>query len=767
MKIFYKAIKYLFICLTLVFIVFACVIYHFNKDLPDYSTLRFYHPPLTSRIFSHDGLLMDEIYEENRVFVKISYVPHIVKQAFIAAEDKNFFSNPGVDIFRLFKAALVNIQKGGKFHQGGSTITQQVVKTFFLSPKKSLTRKIKEVILAYKISRIFSKEKILELYLNQIYFGNNSYGIFCASLNYFNKPLDKIEIEEAALLAALPKSPSKLNPFKNYDLAMTRKDYVLKQMLENQAISEQEYQIAKSKIITLERFTKVNKLESGYYANQVKREVISMFGEEYLNKAGLTIISCMDSEIQKQAQHSLRSGLLRHDKKNGYRGPLSKINIKNWQKELNEVSCQKISNTELAVILDMQDLTVKIGLCDGSTSSINLQKISWLQNMIEPEELTTLFSIGDVLLVTLKNRAYLIEQFPENNGAIIVIEPDSGKVIALEGGYDFNISQFDRATQATRQIGSLIKPFIYLSALEKNIAPNEIFYDEYTEIFQGNDIPFWSPKNHDDKFLGPVTLRKSLEKSRNASTVRIAQATGKNKIISTLKKFGISDNILPIDALALGSLNTTLEKITTAYSVFANKGRAVIPHYIELIKDYKGNIIYKRDYRECSNCSFPQKLIDSTNSNILEYFPKVEKKQHERLVDSATNAQMVSLLEGVVKRGTAKGLLSLNKTFAAKTGTTNNSIDTWVVGFTPNISVGVFVGNDISKSLGEKIYGANTTLPILLNFMLNTFKHRPSVNFKIPKSINLMPINYHTGEIITTTQENTSQEEDIIIEYFK
>lgn len=719
----------------------AYVVYHYSKDLPDYSKIKEYYPPSTTRLYSSDGKLMEEYAYQHRIFVPISAIPKSLSNAFISAEDRNFYHHVGIDFIGIARAALNNVYNilHQKRMEGGSTITQQVVKNFLLSSERSFERKIKEAILSYMITQIFTKDEILELYLNQIYLGKGAYGVATAALHHFNKSIEELSLSEAATLASLPKAPSKYSPEKNYERAFSRKNYVLKRMLEDGYITEQEAEDAMEEPIKLVKFDKVEKLDAPYYAERVREEVIGMFGQEYFYTAGLTIITCADSKLQTHASESLKRGIIKYDKSKGYRGSLGNIGISQWEEKIKSFpNPQGIKNNKIAVILDLNNTQIKIGLKDGNTAQILVQDISWASKSFS--DISYMFKIGDVILVENIENKYFLHQIPKVNGAMMIVENETGRVLASQGGYDFNSSKFDRTTQAQRQPGSLFKSFVYLAALESGIEPNQIFEDEPIEIEQGPDLPLWEPKNHDGKFLGPVTMRRGLEKSRNAVTVRVSELVGIDKIISVVKKFDIHDNPPPFFSMMLGALETTLSKMTLAYGTIANGGSKIEPHYIELIKDRKGNVIYKRDYAECLECKSYN--LDENNEALA---PKIKLQKGPQITDEATSYQMTSMLIGTVQNGTSKRASGINRIIAGKTGTTNDAKDAWFVGYTPKIVAGIYVGYDDPRSLGEHAYGSNVALPIFVDFMKNGYKDETSIDFIVPDSIKLESIDPETG----------------------
>ncbi|MEA0970707.1 Penicillin-binding protein 1A [Candidatus Megaera venefica] len=717
------------------------IIYHYTKDLPDYSQLKKYYPPSITRMYSADGKLIEEFAREHRIFVPISSVPKALTQAFIAAEDKNFYSHEGIDIFSIFRAAITNISHiiNKRRPEGGSTITQQVVKTFLLSPERSFERKIKEAILSYRLSQVFTKDEILELYLNQIFLGKSAYGVASAALNYFNKSIEELTISECAVLASLPKAPSQYNPEKNYKRAVERKNYVIGRMYDDGYLTKEEAKQAIDEPIKLAKFDKALTIDADFYAAKVREEVIEMFGEEYFYTAGLTIMTCVDSKMQKAATNALRFGLKAYDMKRGYRGSLQNIDLKDWQETLKKIpSPYGLLHYKLAVVLDVADTQAKIGLSNGSSAFIYLKDMSWTATNIK--SVKKILKPGDVIAAEVIDKKYFLQQIPEINGGIMVIEHETGRVLAAEGGYDFSVSKFDRTTQAKRQPGSLIKPFVYMAALENGAKPTDIFDDSPIDVYQGPGLPIWRPKNDNGKFLGPITLRKGIEKSRNLITVRVGQFAGLGKVAALIRRFGITDSPKVVHSIVLGAIETTLEKMTIAFSIIANGGKGVEPQFIELIKDRKGNVIYKRDYTECPECKSNTALsINNTEA------PTIHKTESPVIIDEATNYQMISLLKGSVQRGTASGAKHLPYVIAGKTGTTNKAKDVWFVGFTPKIVVGTYVGYDNPRSLGNSAYGSVYALPVFVHFMTNGYNF-PSVDFAVPNSIRLESIDYETGK---------------------
>lgn len=712
---------------------------HFSKNLPSYAELANYNPPSVTRIYSSDGKLLQEYAKERRIFVPIENIPVSLVQAFIGAEDKNFYSHHGIDITSLVRAVVNNcihfIQN--KRMEGASTISQQVVKMFFLSPERSLKRKIKEAILSYKISQVYSKDKILELYLNQTFFGKGAYGVASAAKQYFNKPLEELDLAESALLAGLPKYPSIFGLNQNYNKAKARRDYVLRRMEEDGYISHEAAVRASSLPIILSKPLDNDRFQADGYAEAVRKQVIEMLGHDTFYKEGLTIITPLDSKYQKQAEKSFIWGVKKYDQSKGFRRPIIHLdNLENWQNDLKNAKIPKLHDDKIAVILKVTTDKIKIGTVDGKTRDLQVPK--WfakhhLQN-------------GDVIAATKVDNSYTLSQIPEVEGAVIIMDTDTGKVLAMVSGYDSNSSKFDRATQAQRQPGSLIKPFIYLSALEHGIEPNTIIEDGPIEIYQGPGLPIYRPQNYGKTFLGPITLRTALEKSRNTVTVQLAKMVGLGSIAEIIRRYGINDDPQKFYSMSLGSLETTLSKITSAYGSIANGCHKIKPHFIELIKDRHGHVIYKRDNRHYKT--------------FVDQIPQISKDpEHINLSDDASCYQITSLLRGAMERGTGASAKSLNKVIAGKTGTTNDSLDAWFVGFTPKIVIGTYIGFDQPKTLGSKATGASVALPIFIDIFKNAFKKHPSLDFKLPDGILLEHVNLHTGE--------KEQNDSSILEAFK
>ncbi len=704
--------------------------------MPDYKYLKSYKPPVSSKLYSGNGVLVSDFSSEKRIFVPYSAISQTVINAFLSAEDKNFFDHPGVDakgVVRAIKNNIFNLLYSKRL-EGASTITQQVAKNFLLTNEVSIDRKIKEAILAFRIERVLSKKRILELYLNQIYLGEGSYGIASASLRYFNKPISELNYGEAALLAALPKAPSKYNPYKNKELAKFRRNLVLNNLLDNGFIDQKQHSKLINSKIKLQKRKRIYLEDSRYYVEDVRKDVIDKYGYDKVYKQGFNIKTPLDLELQKIATQSLRNGLQEFDKRKGWRGPLSNIKkYKNWKKDLKDLNLEKSLGWELAVVTRIDKFETVIKTQNDDNGTINFNDIDWTR-----KEFKKLFKIGDIIYVKkLSDGNYSLKQLPKANGGIVVMDPYSGRVLALSGGFSFKQSEFNRASQAKRQPGSAFKPFIYALALENNFLPTTLVLDAPIVLDQGNDLKMWKPENYGKKFYGPSTLRTGIEKSRNLMTVRIAQELGIDKIINFSKKLNIYENPDELMSVSLGSAETTLLKITSAYCSFLNGGKLVNPILIDRIQDSEGKTIFNNEKRFCENCDLIS--YEGTSKPII-------KNKYQQIFSPQTAYQITSMLKGVIERGTGKGLKELKLELAGKTGTTNKNTDTWFIGFTSNLVVGVYIGYDNPRSLGKFETGSKTAMPVFKEFIkktANTFNARP---FKVADNINMMVIDAKTGK---------------------
>ncbi len=727
------------------------ILWYYSNDLPDYKFLKNYKPPISSKLYSSNGQLLSEFSSEKRIFVPYNSIPTVVVNSFLSAEDKNFFRHPGVDAKGILRAVVNNISNllSSRRLEGASTITQQVAKNFLLSNEVSIDRKLKEAILAFRIERALSKERILELYLNQIYLGEGSYGIASASLQYFDKSISELNYPEAALLAALPKAPSRYNPFKNIELAKFRRNLVLNNLMENNLINEEEFKNYSEKNIILKKRKSVYLENSNYYVEDIRKLIVDKYGFDKVYKQGFNINTPLNLELQEKATTSLRQGLIEFDNKKGWRGPLlNKKYNSNWSKNLNEFKLEESIGWKISIIKKINPFSAEIETIDGTHGVIEYSSINWTKKNFKE-----LFKLGDIIYAkNIKANKFSLKQLPRVNGAIIVMDPFTGRILALSGGFSFKNSEFNRATQAYRQPGSAFKPFVYALALESGYTPATLILDAPIVFDQGEDLKLWKPENYGKKFYGPSTLRTGVEKSRNLMTVRIAQNLGIKKIANFAKTLNIYKNPEELLSLSLGSSETTLLNLTSAYCSFVNGGKLVLPKFIDRIQDSEGNTIFNSESRECIGCDNISYLSDT--------IPKI-KNNFKQVISKETAYQMTSILEGTVKRGTAKNLKDLNLDLGGKTGTTNKNTDTWFIGFSSNYVIGVYVGYDEPSSLGKYETGARTAMPIFKNFVKKTVKKDTARPFKIPQGIKMLVVNSNTGERASYSDES------IIIEAFK
>ena len=750
-----KFLRNIFILITsfilLSAILIISILWTYSNDLPDYKFLKNYKPPVSSKVYSGNGDLVADFSQEKRVFVPFNSIPKNVINAFLSAEDKNFFKHPGVDAKGVIRAVINNISNilSSKRLEGASTITQQVAKNFLLTNEVSLNRKIKEAILAFRIERALSKERILELYLNQIYLGSGAYGVAAASLEYFDKSIKDLNYSEAALLAALPKAPSRYNPYRDPDIAKFRRNLVLKNLLDNNYLTSEWYEKLTKEEIILKKNKKIYLEDAQYFIEDVRKSVIETLSYDKVYKQGFNINTPIDLNLQTIATKSLRDGLIAYDKRKGWRGPLTnKIYNSEWKKDLEKYKLENSINWKLAIVKKINKFSAEIETEDNIEGVIEYQSISWTK-----KEFNKLLKPGDIIYVkNLKENIFNLQQLPKVNGGIVVMDPFTGRVLALSGGFSFKQSEFNRATQAKRQPGSAFKPFVYALALENNFTPTSLVLDAPLVLDQGDDLKMWKPENYGKKFYGPSTLRVGLEKSRNLMTVRIAQNLGVEKIVDFSKALKIYDNPEELLSISLGSAETTLLKLTSAYSVFVNGGKLVEPILIDRIQDSEGNTIFNNDKRKCINCD--------QISYLTNDYPEI-KNNYTQIFSPETAFQMTSILEGVVQRGTAKKLKDLNLNIAGKTGTTNKNTDTWFIGFTSNLLVGVYVGSDNPTPLGKYETGSKTALPIFKSFISDSINKNDARPFKAAKGTVMMVVDPLTGQKAKFNSKNT------IIEVFK
>jgi penicillin-binding protein 1A len=762
MKFILRFLGFLFAAGTIVFVLgvagAAGLMWHYSKDLPDYSQLQDYEPPVMTRVHAADGALVAEYARERRLYIPIQAVPKLVINAFLAAEDKNFYEHGGLDFTGIARAAVNYIQNYGSSRrpQGASTITQQVAKNFLLTNEVSLTRKVKEALLALKIERTYSKDKILELYLNEIYLGLGAYGIAAASLVYFDKAVNELTIPEAAYLAALPKAPNNYHPFRFRERALERRNWVIDRMAESGFIKAADGEKAKrTGLGVTQKPTTAHTFSAEYFAEEVRRELYDRYGEKKLYEGGLSVRTTLDTKLQVLARKTLIDGLVKFDEARGWRGPVTKIDISgDWGVKLAEVrALNDVAPWRSAVVLEVSDHSARIGLQPGrdpggyiskerTIGILPLEGVKWARSGGKSvSKVGQVLDPGDVIYVeAAKNEGqYRLHQVPEVSGAMVVEDPWTGRVLAMVGGFSYDQSQFNRATQALRQPGSSFKPIVYAAALDNGYTPSTVVLDAPLEIDQGPGLGVWKPENYEGNFYGPSTLRFGIEHSRNVMTVRLAQDVGMPLIAEYAKRFGVYDNLPPYLSFALGAGETTLLRMVTAYAMFDNGGRRVKPTLIDRIQDRYGHTVYRHDERECIGCD-AKKWSNQPEPSLID--------RREQVIDPMTAYQITSMMEGVVQRGTAAGAgfaKEVGKPVAGKTGTTNDEKDAWFIGFTPDIVVGVYIGYDKPRTLGRRATGGGLAAPIVKDFMKVALADKPGVPFRVPPGIKLIRIDPKTG----------------------
>ena len=751
------SIKFVIIFLIALLLFAFSTLWYFSIGLPDYKKLSNYQPPISSRVYSKDGKLIAEYALEKRLFVPYDSVPKKIINSFISAEDKNFFNHPGIDAKGILRAVINNIKNitQNKRLEGASTITQQVAKNFLLTNEVSIKRKIKEAILAFRIERAYTKERILELYLNQIYLGQGTYGIAAASLEYFDKSIKELTYSDAALLAALPKAPSKYNPYRYPEVAVFRRNLVLQNLEENNFISKKEKKDFQKLKLNLKKRKIEIVNEANSYTEEVRRSVNENYGFEKLYSQGLSIRTPLNIDYQIQALESLRKGIEDYDKRHGWRGPITnKLKNKNWKNKLKKYKLDPSLNWQFAEIVELKNSEIKFKIINKREENIegNLlaQNLKWTIPKNKP--ISDRHAIGDIIFVKKENNYWSLKQYPKVNGGIVVLDPYTGDVKALVGGFNYKSSSFNRVTQAKRQPGSAFKPIVYAAALENGFAPNSIILDAPFVESQGVGLKNWKPENYGKKFYGPSTFRKGIEYSRNLMTVRIAKILGLNKILDLSKKLNIYEEIPELLSVSLGAAETSLINLTSAYAPFVNGGKKIEPNLISRIQDRRGKTIFQVKNRKCLGCD---KFINQSSE-----LPNIENT-NERVISEATAYQMVTILKGAVERGTAKKLKSLKVPLAGKTGTTNDNYDAWFIGFSSNLVIGVYIGFDNPKTLGRYETGSKAALPIFKNFIENALYKEDFEDFKIPSNIYLTSLNYDTG------LKSAPGEKNIIIEALK
>jgi penicillin-binding protein 1A len=730
----------------------AYFLWDYSKDLPDHAALANYEPPVMTRVHAADGSLLAEYAREKRLYIPIQAVPKQVVGAFLSAEDKNFYKHNGVDPEGIVRAVLTNLKTGKK--QGASTITQQVAKNFFLSSEQTLDRKIREALTAFRIEATFSKDRILELYLNQIYLGSPSpglgaYGIAAAALQYFGKSVHELNIQEAAYMAALPKAPNNYHPFRKTKEALERRNQIIDLMVDNKYITRAEADEAKSQPLGVNpRIISPNTIASGFFAEEVRREIAERYGEKKLYEGGLSVRTTLDPKLQAMARKALVDGLVRYDEARGWRGAQQKIELagREWGLAIAEVpTLGDVQPWRLAVVLEVAGGQARIGLQPRKEASgqvgrerelgtLTADGVKWTRRNVQQ-----VVSTGDVIYVEPldgKPGQVRLRQIPEVSGAFVAMDPYTGRVHAMVGGFSFDQSEFNRATQALRQPGSSFKPFVYAAALDNGYTPSSIVMDAPITIDPGGGQEPWSPSNYDGKPTGPRTLRYGVEQSKNLMTVRLAKDLGMPLVAEYSRRFGIYDDLLPVLPMALGAGETTVMRMVTAYAMLANGGKRIRPTVIDRIQDRTGQSIYRHDDRQCIGCN-AEKWSDQDEPKLVD--------RREQVLDPLTAYQVVSILEGAVQRGTGTALKVLGKPFAGKTGTTNDAKDVWFIGFSPDLVAGVYLGYDKPQSLGDRATGGGYSAPIVRDFMLAALKDKPPTPFRVPPGIKLIRVSRGSG----------------------
>ncbi len=754
--------------------------YHYGRGLPDYQKLADYRPPVVTRVHAGDGRLLSEFATEKRVFVPIRTMPRLVVNAFLSAEDKTFYNHPGIDIPGILRAMVKNVTRVRENRRpiGASTITQQVAKNFLLSSELTMTRKIKEVILAFRIERAFTKDRILELYLNEIYLGFRSYGVAAAALNYFDKSLADLTVAEAAFLAGLPKAPNSYNPRRYPEAARARRNYVLNRMIEDGYISADVAALARLEPVLVEpaaihvgnggqeteaQSPKDEALTRGdYFVEEVRREILDRFGSDWLYGGGLSVRTTLDPRLQTIADRALRDGLSNYDRRRGWRGPLARIEPgPNWPSQLASLPFpDDLARWRPAVVLEVDEAGAVVGLSDGSTAVVPMAELRWARSLRENgkrgprvKSARDVLETGDVIVVEpvyedRKGKAYpektmALRQFPEVNGGLVALDPHTGRVLAMTGGFSAALSEFNRVTQARRQPGSAFKPFVYLAALESGFTPSSLVLDAPFVLDQGPGLGRWRPTNFTRKFYGPSPLRLGIEKSRNLMTVRLAWKLGMDVISDYARKFRIVENMSGNIAMSLGAGETTLLRLTAAYAMLVNGGKRIEPTLIDRVQDRNGRTVFRHDRRRCPDC-------ESTDwrSGAVPTLPD----ERETVADPGAAYQIVSMLEGVVQRGTGRVVRAVGKPLAGKTGTTNDNRDAWFVGFSPDLAAGVYVGYDMPRTLGNSETGSRVAAPVFRLFMEAALEGQPAIPFRVPPEVRLVRVDAATGRPATRSQ---------------
>jgi penicillin-binding protein 1A len=768
-----KLLRFLFVCAVLLAVAgcgfIGITLWYFGRDLPDYQQLAHYQPPIMTRVHAGDGRLLAEYATERRIFVPITVIPKPVINAFLSAEDKNFYSHHGVDPTSILRAAITDVSRlrANRRPVGASTVTQQVAKNMLLSNEISIERKVKEILLATRIEAALPKDRILELYLNEIYLGSGAYGVAAAALTYFDKSLDELTLGEAAFLAGLPKAPNRYNPARFPQAAKARRDWVMDRMVEDGVATEEEAAQTETQPLELRHRQETEQVRAPYFAEEVRRELLARYGEKVLYGAGLSVRTSLDARLQAASDRALRSGLIAYERSHGgWRGAVARIDPKgDWAAHLAAVPLPGVASDvgwRLAMVIRSEPDGAAIGFANGAAGRIPFSEMRWARPRHDngsfgpaPRSAAEVVKPGDVVMVEPINAsspkseatgaktggAYSLCQVPEVSGALVAMDPHTGRVLAISGGFSFETSQFDRATQAKRQPGSSIKPFVYLTALDHGFTPSTLVVDGPISLPQGPGLPMWSPTNysrlnHEAKFRGPTPLRVALELSLNAVTARVASIIGMEAIAETIERFGIMNHMPREYSMALGAGETTLLRHTAAYAMLVNGGKRITPTFIDRVQDRNGATIFRADQRPCDGCGD----VDWTHQPM----PAIPDTR-EQVADPGSAFQIVTMLQGVVERGTGKAVLAVGKPIAGKTGTTNDWRDAWFVGFTPDLAAGVYIGYDDPDSLGDDETGGHVAAPVFRDFMIAALKDAPATAFRTPPGMRLYRVSAATG----------------------
>jgi penicillin-binding protein 1A len=742
------------------------ILFMYSRDLPDHETLANYTPPTISRIYSREGMVVDEFASERRLFVAAEDMPDLVAHAFVSAEDRNFYEHGGYDPRAIAAAVVEAVRSRGRDVRGASTITQQVMKNFLLDGSRTIERKIKEIILAARIETTLSKDRILELYLNEIFLGQNSYGVAAAAQTYFNADLEELTLEQAAYLAALPQAPSNFHPVRDYDRAVSRRNYVLREMFENGYITEAEMLVAQDRPLETVQGGHIEAMRASlpprnYFTDEIRRQLSAQYGEDDFFTGGYAVRSTMDEDLQEVAERALRRALESYDRSQGlWRGAVDTIaasalgDEESWREALADAEIARdIDGWFPAVVLEVGDRSARIGIEgvdeDADGHFIPAEDVTWARPVdadgnrgLRAQVAGDLLSVGDVVHVRAMTRdsdgsflRWTLRQVPDVQGGFMAMDVNTGRVLAMQGGFSYQASSFNRATQATRQPGSSFKPFVYAAALDSGYGPNTIVIDAPIEVRTGDGI--WRPQNASNRFYGPSPLRTGIEMSRNLMTVRLAQDVGMETVARYAERFGVYEDMEPFLANSLGSQETTLFQMVAAYAMFANGGERVEPTLVDRIQDRWGNTVYRHDQRICPDCQ-----VASLDPGFA---PRIVSTR-DRVMDPITAYQLTSMMRGVVQRGTASSSVNLPVPTAGKTGTTNDARDVWFVGFTSTIAAGCYIGFDTPRSLGRGASGGGMCGPVFNEFMLEAIEEYGGGDFAVPEGGVFYPIDRFSGQ---------------------